>query len=46
MMNRAKSSQGGDYNARDVAKLQELQKKASRVSREMNEGGGVGLIRR
>lgn len=45
MMNKAKS-QSGDYNARDVAKLQELQKKASRASREMNEGGSIGLIRR
>ncbi len=45
MMNSAKGKQG-DYNARDVAKLQELQKKASNAGRAMNRDGGVGLIRR
>jgi len=45
MMHSAKS-QSGDYNARDVAKLQELQKKAQRAGNAMNRTGGVGLIRR
>ncbi len=45
MMNSAKGK-SGDYNARDVAKLQELQKKASNAGRAMNRDGGVGLIRR
>lgn len=45
MMHSAKGKQG-DYNARDVAKLQELQRKASNAGRAMSREGGVGLIRR
>lgn len=34
------------YNARDVQKLQQLQNKVKGASKELSEGGGVGLIRR
>ena len=44
-MNSAKGK-SGDYNARDVAKLQELQRKSSNAGRAMSRDGGVGLIRR
>lgn len=37
---------GSDYNARDVAKLQQIHGKRSRASNELVRGGGVGLIRR
>lgn len=39
-------SQSGDYNPRDVAKLQELQAKASRASKALDRGGSAGIIRR
>lgn len=35
-----------DYNARDVAKLENLQYKSQQAKREMREGGSIGLIRR
>lgn len=38
--------QGGDYNPRDVAKLQALQSKSSQASKALDRGGSVGLIRR
>lgn len=39
-------SKGGDYNARDVAKLQQLQNKSKHASSALSRGGSVGLIRR
>lgn len=45
MMHQAKNKNNG-YNAKDVAKLQELQKKAARAGSELNRTGSIGLIRR
>ena len=46
MGNNGGKPQSGDYNPRDVAKLQELQAKSARASKALDRGGSVGLIRR
>ena len=46
MAQQAHGSQSGDYNARDVAKLQAIHSKQKRASNALSKGGGVGLIRR
>lgn len=46
MANQAKQSNGGTYNPKDVAALQQLHGKARRASNALNNGGSVGLIKR
>jgi len=43
---RGGKGRSGDYNPRDVAKLQALQDKAKGASNELSQSGGVGIIRR
>ncbi len=46
MASQAKQGNGGNYNPKDVAALQQLHGKARRASNALNNGGSVGLIKR
>lgn len=46
MANQAKRAQGGNYNPKDIAALQEIHGKAKKASRALSSGGSVGLIKR